>query len=147
MFFQKIFLLLDELNSFSQRLRDNIQVDFFHHFNKDIFKDFPLMLINIVNYEKSNFTMFSRKTTKGILKRFQLTCSQCDITSVVIVSFKNRMPEEGEVYIVLDDNNHEKNQEKKITLANDIGVISVNNNLLKLIVKYGIITITMNFNG
>ncbi|MDO6740333.1 MULTISPECIES: hypothetical protein [Polaribacter] len=76
-----------------------------------------------------------------------MPCNQYSITSIVIVSFKNRMPEEGGVYIVLDDNNHEKNQEKKITLANDIGVISVNNNLLKLIVKYGITTITTNFIG
>ncbi|APZ46401.1 transcriptional regulator [Polaribacter reichenbachii] len=121
----------------------------YQNFEKDIFKGLSLMLMNIVKYEKVILVFSEEKQPKGILKGFQSFCNQYNITSEVIPSMKKRVIEKGEVYIVLEDKNLiriiKNIKEKKLTLAKDIAIVSVNDNMLKEIVEGGITTISTDF--
>lgn len=122
----------------------------YQNFEKDIFEGLSSILMKIVNYKKVILLFSEEKQPLGILKGFQLFCSQFNINSEVVKSIENRTPEEGEVYIVLDDKNLiriiKKVKEKELILAKDIGVISVNDTMLKEIVEGGITTISTDFN-
>ena len=106
--------------------------------------------MNIINYNKV-FLLFSKeKQPKGMLKGFKLFCNQYNINNEVISSVKNRTPEKGEVYLVLDDKNLirviKKIKEKQFILVTDIGIISFNDTILKEVVENGITTISTDFN-
>ncbi len=121
----------------------------YQNFEKDILKGLSLLLTNIVEYEKLILVFPEEKQPKGILKGFQQFCNQYNIVSEVVLSMKNRAVQKGEVYIVLDDRNLiriiKNIKDKNLTLAEDIAIVSVNDNMLKEIVEGGITTISTDF--
>lgn len=122
----------------------------YQNFKEDIFNGLSELLMNIVNYKKIILVFSDEKQPKGILEGFELFCNQYNINFNVISSIKTTIPNKGEVYIVLDDKNLiriiKKIKDAKLTLAKHIGVISVNDTMLKEIVADGITTISTDFN-
>jgi DNA-binding transcriptional regulator YhcF (GntR family) len=122
----------------------------YQNFEKDIFNGLYAALTCIANYQKIVLLFSDEKQPKGILKGFQLFCNQYTIASEVVSSITERVPEIGELYLVLDDQNLiriiKKIKENKFILAKDIGIISFNDSLLKEVVENGITTISTDFN-
>lgn len=122
----------------------------YQNFEKDIYEGLSSILMNINHYKKVILLFSEEKQPKGILKGFQRFCNQYHINFEVTASIKNRSPKLGEVYIVLDDKNLirviKKIKEKNLILAEDVGIVSVNDSLLKEIVEGGITTISTDFN-
>lgn len=122
----------------------------YQNFEKDIFEGLSSALLKIVNYKKVILLFSKEKQPKGILKGFQAFCNQYNIVSEVVSTIKDRVPVEGEVYILLDDKNLiriiKKIKENQLTLSDNIGVISVNDTMLKKVVGDGITTISTDFN-
>lgn len=122
----------------------------YQNFKQDIFNGLSGLLMNIINYEKIILMFSEEKQPLGILEGFKLFCNQYNINYEVVSSIKTRIPNKGEVYIVLDDKNLiriiKKIKDENLTLATDIGVVSVNDTTLKEIVEGGITTISTDFN-
>ena len=122
----------------------------YQNFEKDIFNGLSLGLLSIKKYKKIVLLFSDEKQPKGILKGFQLFCNQFNIVYEVVSSIKDRIPEIGELYLVLDDKNLiriiKKIKENKLILAKNIGIISFNDTMLKEVVEDGITTISTDFN-
>ncbi|PQJ80967.1 transcriptional regulator [Polaribacter porphyrae] len=122
----------------------------YQNFEKDITEGLASILIKIVNYEKLILVFSDKKQPQGFLKGFRGFCSKYHVSSEIIESLNHRIPKKGEIYIVLDDKNLiriiKKIKEANLILANDIGIISVNDTILKEVVADGITTISTDFN-
>ncbi|WP_397447729.1 GntR family transcriptional regulator [Polaribacter sp. R77954] len=122
----------------------------YQNFEKDIFEGLSSILMKIVNYKKIILLFSEDKQPKGILDGFLLFCNQYNINFEVLSSIDKRIPEKGEVYVLLEDKNLiriiKKIKERRFVLAKDIGVISVNDTILKEVVENGITTISTDFN-
>ncbi|PQJ82769.1 GntR family transcriptional regulator [Polaribacter glomeratus] len=122
----------------------------YQNFEKDIFNGLYAALTHISNYQKIVLLFSDEKQPKGILQGFQLFCNQHNLVSEVVSSIKDRVPEIGELYLVLDDQNLiriiKKIKENKLVLGKNIGIISFNDSLLKEVVENGITTISTDFN-
>ena len=85
-----------------------------------------------------------------MLVGFKLFCSQNNFEHEIISSLKNRIPEKGEVYVILDDRDLlriiKDIKQTNLILGKDVGIISYNETLLKEVVEGGITTISTNFN-
>ncbi|TXD54127.1 MULTISPECIES: GntR family transcriptional regulator [unclassified Polaribacter] len=135
---------------------DQIQEDLedypaiYQNFEKDIFEGLSVLLKKIKEYDKLLLLFSEDKQPKGILKGFYQFCAQNNICHEVVDSIKEATPKKGDIYIVLDDRNLiriiKKMKEEQLVLAKDIGIISVNDSLLKEIVEGGITTISTDFN-
>jgi DNA-binding transcriptional regulator YhcF (GntR family) len=141
--FDKVYILDQVPNSLAE------YPAIYQNFEIDIFNGLFAVLANIINYEKLILLYSEEKQPKGILKGFYTFCNQYNMNCEVVDSIKNRTPEKGEVYVVLDDRNLiriiKKIKEGQLVLAKDIGVISVNDTMLKEIVEGGITTISTDF--
>ena len=77
-------------------------------------------------------------------------CTHHNIQNEVIDTLTDRAISKGELYVLLDDKNLiriiKRIKEEQLTLAEDIGIISYNDTLLKEIVEGGITTISTDFN-
>lgn len=122
----------------------------YQNFEKDIYNGLFDGLLELKKYKKLILLFSDEKQPKGILKGFQSFCSENNIQNEVISSLNDRIPEEGEVYFVLDDINLiriiKKIKQENLILAKEIGVISFNDTILKEVVADGITTISTNFN-
>lgn len=122
----------------------------YQNFEKDIFEGLSEVLEKIIKYEKLILLFSKEKQPKGILKGFHQFCTQYNIHHEVLESIQKITPKKGEIYIVLDDRSLieiiKKIKEEQLILAKDIGVISVNDTILKEIVEDGITTISTDFN-
>jgi DNA-binding transcriptional regulator YhcF (GntR family) len=122
----------------------------YQNFEKDIFNGLFAGLNSILKYKKMVLMFSEDKQPKGILKGFKLFCKKYKIVHEIVSSIKDRIPEIGELFVVLDDQNLiriiKKIKENKLILAKDIGVISFNDNMLKEVVENGITTISTDFN-
>ena len=100
-------------------------------------------------YQKLILLYTKDKQPKGLLTGFNTFCNHNNLDNEVISSLENRMPKKGEVYVVLEDKDLlviiKKIRKTSLILAQDIGVISYNDTLLKEIVAGGITTISTNF--
>ena len=141
---EKVYIL-DQVH---QGLRDYPAI--YQNFEKDIYEGLSKVLIKIINYKKVVLLFSKIKQPQGILEGFHEFCNQYNINSEVVSSIKDRTLETGEVYVVLDDKNLiriiKKAKENNLTIAEDIGVISVNDTILKEVVANGITTISTDFN-
>lgn len=122
----------------------------YQNFEKDIYEGLSSMLMKIMNYKKVVLLFSEEKQPQGILNGFNAFCSQYNIVSEVVSSIKYRALEKGEVYILPDDRNLiriiKKIKENLLILGENIGVISVNDTMLKEFVEGGITTISTDFN-
>jgi DNA-binding transcriptional regulator YhcF (GntR family) len=122
----------------------------YQNFEKDVFNGLSSGISSIVKYQKIVLLFPDEKQPEGILKGFIQFCEKYKIEHEVVASIKDRVPEIGELYVVLDDQNLiriiKKIKENKLVLAKDIGIISFNDNLLKEVVEGGLTTISTDFN-
>ncbi len=122
----------------------------YQNFEKDIYKGLTYGLNDIKRYKKVVLLFSEAKQPQGFLIGFNQFCNQNNIEKEVISSLENRVLNEGEVYIVFDDRNLiriiKKIKEQQLVLAENIGVISYNDTMLKEIVEGGITTISTDFN-
>jgi DNA-binding transcriptional regulator YhcF (GntR family) len=122
----------------------------YQNFEKDVFNGLSSGVSSILKYQKIVLLFSDEKQPKGILKGFKKFCKKYKIEHEVVASIKERVPEIGELYVVLDDQNLiriiKKIKENKLVLTKDIGIISFNDTLLKEVVEDGITTISTDFN-
>lgn len=122
----------------------------YQNFEKDVFKGLSSGVSSIVKYQKLVLLFSDEKQPEGILKGFKRFCKKYKIDHEVVASVKDRVPELGELYVVLDDQNLiriiKKIKENKLVLTKDVGIISFNDTLLKEVVEDGITTISTDFN-
>ncbi|WP_299012090.1 GntR family transcriptional regulator [uncultured Polaribacter sp.] len=142
---EKVYIL-DQVNS---SLSEYAAV--YQNFEKDIFNGLSSIKSKIKKYKKIVLFFSDKKQPQGILKGFQTFCNQYNIKFESISSLENnRVPTKGEIYMVLDDKNLirvlKKIKVAQLILAKDVGIISVNDTLLKEIVEGGITTISTDFN-
>lgn len=122
----------------------------FQNFEKDIYQGLETALQKIRTYRKMILLFPAERQPEGILIGFELFCAEHNIDHEVIDNFTNRELSQGEIYIVLDDKNLiriiKRIKEQGLSIAEDIGLISYNDTLLKEIVEGGITTISTDFN-
>jgi|TARA_B110000967_G_scaffold138241_1_gene141155 DNA-binding transcriptional regulator YhcF (GntR family) len=120
------------------------------NFKKDIYQGLHAGLKQIKNYQKAILLYREERQPKGILDGFKLFCTHHNIQNEVIDTLTDRAISKGELYVLLDDKNLiriiKRIKEEQLTLAEDIGIISYNDTLLKEIVEGGITTISTDFN-
>jgi DNA-binding transcriptional regulator YhcF (GntR family) len=122
----------------------------YQNFEKDIYDGLFQGLNLLKKYKKIVFIFSENKQPKGMLEGFEKFCAEFSISSEIISNLENRELSKGEVYLIPDDKNLilviKKMKENKLKIANDIGIISYNETLLKEIVEGGITTISTDFN-
>jgi len=122
----------------------------YQNFEKDIFTGLETVLKKLVDYEKLILLYNDDKQPKGILNGFLKFCKQYNLQSEILESLQDRKPNKGEIFIILDDKNLirviKKIKEEQLILAKDVGIISVNDTILKEVVENGITTISTDFN-
>ncbi|MBJ6369835.1 GntR family transcriptional regulator [Snuella sedimenti] len=122
----------------------------YQNFEHDIFNNLTKGMRLIKNYKKLILLFSEDKQPQGMLKGFKRFVSENNLDFEVISSIRDRMPKEGEVYIIPDDRNLiriiKKIKEEKLRLGKSIGIISYNDTMLKEIVEGGITTISTDFN-
>ena len=122
----------------------------FQNFEKDVFEGLSLGLSSIRHYQKLVLLFSEEVQPKGILIGFEAFCAQHTIEYEIISTIENRVLEHGEIYVVLEDRNLiriiKKISETQLVLAQDIGIISYNDTILKEVVANGITTISTDFN-
>lgn len=121
----------------------------YQNFEKDIFKGLTKGLLLLKQYETLILLFPEQKQPQGMLKGFKAFCSMNEFNSEVIDTLENRTPKKGELYLIPGDRNLiriiKKLKEEKLTLAEDLGIISYNDTLLNEIVEGGITTISTDF--
>ncbi|WP_297805218.1 GntR family transcriptional regulator [uncultured Polaribacter sp.] len=122
----------------------------YQNFEKTIFENLTKASHFIEKYTKLILIFSKEKQPKGILKGFKMFCKNNSIPFEILAKLEEEPLEKGELYIIPDDKNLlriiKKVRSQNFTLAQDIGVISYNDTLLKEIVEGGITTITTDFN-
>ncbi|WP_255744857.1 GntR family transcriptional regulator [Aestuariivivens marinum] len=123
----------------------------YQNFEEAIYKNLKEASQLIEKYEKLVLVFPQDKQPVGMLKGFQRFCDDHNFSNVVIKSVKNYIPKFGDVYIIPDDKSLlyiiKALKKEKLSLAEDVGVISYNDTLLKEIVEGGITTISTDFNA
>jgi DNA-binding transcriptional regulator YhcF (GntR family) len=122
----------------------------YQNFDKDIFDGLSSVIDRIKKYQKLILVYAEKKQPKGILNGFCSFCNQNNMDYQIVATIYHETPKKGELYIVLDDRSLiqiiKKIKEEQLVLAKDIGVISVNDTILKEVVQGGITTISTDFN-
>jgi DNA-binding transcriptional regulator YhcF (GntR family) len=122
----------------------------YQNFEKDMYDGLLYGITSIKKYKKIILLFSEEKEPQGMLNGFNLFCEKNAIEGEVISSLIDRKPQKGEVYVILDDKNLiriiKKIKEEQLVLAQDIGIISYNDTLLKEVVSDGITTISTDFN-
>jgi len=121
----------------------------YQNFEKAIFDNLSSVLKLVKKYKKLILVFSEEKQPKGMLKGFTMFCEKNNLSFNIINTLKDKTLETGELYIVPDDKSLLKIIKRlkiqDFKLAEDIGVISYNETLLKEIVEGGITTISTNF--
>ncbi|WP_158973674.1 GntR family transcriptional regulator [Cellulophaga sp. L1A9] len=121
----------------------------YQNFQKNIFNGLKDSLSLLQKYAKLILVFPPEKQPKGIRIGFELFCKEYAIANEVVSSIKGRRLEKGDAYLLLDDENLlrliKSMKEENLLLAEDIGVISYNDTLLKEIVSGGITVISTDF--
>jgi DNA-binding transcriptional regulator YhcF (GntR family) len=122
----------------------------YQNFEKDIFTGLESVLEKLLHYKNLILLYNDDKQPKGILDGFLLFCKQYNLQHKVLDSLNDRKPKNGEIFIILDDKNLirviKKIKEEQLILAKEVGIISVNDTILKEVVENGITTISTDFN-
>lgn len=119
------------------------------NFEKDIYKILKENSQLFQKYERLILIFPANNKSIGITKGFRKFSAESKIPTSIITSIKNHNIKKGECYITIEDNDlvhiiREK-RNKKLSLGQDIGVISYNESELKSVIGDGITTITTDF--
>jgi len=123
----------------------------YQNFEKDMHSGLTDALKFIANYQKIILLFDENKQPLGLLKGFEIFCRENKISYEIVDSLESRIPLAGEIYVIPDDRSLikiiKKIKQEGLLLANEIGIISYNDTLLKEIVEGGITTISTDFNA
>lgn len=121
----------------------------YQNFEVDIYSSLRAAKMHIRKYNKLILLFPETKQPLGMLTGFQRFKKEMSVTNEVISSLEKRIPQRGEVYLVLDDQNLIKLIKKiksvGLKLGEEIGIISYNDTMLKEVVEDGITTISTDF--
>ncbi|WP_194768532.1 GntR family transcriptional regulator [Tamlana sp. I1] len=121
----------------------------YQDFENDIFDNLSKANQLITKYEQLILVFNKKKQPMGMQKGFIKYCKTNNIPFDVINSFDTETLKKGSLYIIPDDRNLlniiKSSKKEKLKLAQDVGVISYNETLLKEIVEGGITTISTDF--
>ena len=121
----------------------------YQNFEVDIYNSLCAAKKHINKYNKLILLFPESKQPLGMLTGFQKFKKEISITNEVIANLDKRIPQKGEVYLVLDDQNLikliKKIKSAGLKVGQDIGIISYNDTLLKEVVEDGITTISTDF--
>ena len=121
----------------------------YQNFEADIYSSLRAAKMHIRKYNKLILLFPETKQPLGMLTGFQRFKKEVSITNEVISNLEKRIPQRGEVYLVLDDQNLIKLIKKiksvGLKLGEEIGIISYNDTMLKEVVEDGITTISTDF--
>lgn len=122
----------------------------YQNFEKDIIDGLTKSISLLEKYANLILLFQEKKQPQKMLKGFKEFCKTTKFNHEIIDSLQNRIPKNGEVYLIPDDKNLiliiKKIKEEKLKLGSEIGIISYNDTLLKEIVEGGITTISTDFN-
>lgn len=122
----------------------------YQNFRKDIKNALDKCLSKLAKYHKIVFIFNEDKQPKEMLDGFFDFCNEHEMESEIISDSDNRELKKGEVYLIPEDRDLiqiiKKMKEQQFIIAEDIGIISYNDTLLKEIVEGGITTISTDFN-
>lgn len=148
-------VVIDRLPKEKVYILDQLPADLSHYpgiyqnFKGDIFESLEKLLDKIKKYTRLVLLYTEKSQPRGILDGFNLFCETYHMDCEVIQTSQNRTLSVSELYIILDDVNLIKIikqiKETNMVLAQDVGIISYNDTLLKEIVEGGITTISTNF--
>lgn len=123
----------------------------YQNFEKDIYSGLTDALKFIANYQKIILLFDQYKQPEGLSTGFKMFCKENKIHYEVVGSLESTKPSAGEIYVIPDDRSLikiiKKIKQEGLVLANEIGIISYNDTLLKEIVEGGITTISTDFNA
>ncbi|MDN3491507.1 GntR family transcriptional regulator [Winogradskyella sp. APC 3343] len=138
--------ILDQLHS---DLKDYPAV--YQNFEKSIFNNLTSVLESIKKYQKLILVFSDDKQPDAMQNGFIAFCENHNISYGLVEHLKDKMLQEGELYIIPEDKDLlrliKKMKTQGLIMAQDIGVISYNETLLKEIVEGGITTISTDFEG
>jgi len=139
----KVFILdqmRPELSKYSSVYQD---------FENDVYRGLRKLQTHIEKYKNFKLIYSSKKQPLGILKGFKDFCEGQQIRHQVLPEFNENLIYEGDLFFVLEDKHLiliiKKMKEKGFTLAEDYGIISYNESILKEIIEGGITTISTDF--
>lgn len=122
----------------------------YQNFEKDIVISLTKGLHLIKKYKKLILLFKKERQPLSMLKGFQKFCNKNSLINETIDTLEDRILVKGEVYLIPDDKNLiriiKKIKKSKLSLGENIGIISYNDTLLKEIVEGGITTISTDFN-
>jgi len=120
------------------------------NFKEDINFGLTESIQQLEKYKKLVFVYLKEKQPKELLKGFKKFCKTHQFEYEIIRSLDEKEMTKGDVYLIPDDRTLirliKKIKDKKFVIADDIGIISYNDTLLKEIVEGGITTISTDFN-
>jgi DNA-binding transcriptional regulator YhcF (GntR family) len=121
----------------------------YQNFEEDIFNSLNKAMKHLNKYKKIILLFPEKKQPQGMLRGFQKFRKTTSFKYEIIKTLEDRIPQKGEAYLILDDQNLialiKKLKDEKLILGKDIGIISYNDTLLKEIVEGGITTISTDF--
>lgn len=115
---------------------------------KDIFNRLLEVVLDIRRYQNL-ILLFDEKQPIGMKKGVLKFCKIAGMPNEVITSLQNVTPYKGDVYLIPDDKSLvliiKKIKKERLRIGIDVGIIAINDTLLKEILEDGITTITTNF--
>jgi len=140
---EKVYIL-DQMHN---ELKDYAAI--YQNFEKDIYQNLTLGKSHLEKYSKL-ILLFQKRQPLSMFKGFEKFCEDNSFDFEVVDSFEDRLPKQGETYIIPDDRNLIRIMKKilasPLKLGVDVGIISYNDTLLKEIIEGGITTISTDFN-
>lgn len=123
----------------------------YQNFQQTMFTNLTKALDSIKKYKRLVLVFLKDKQPSSMQDGFVMFCEKNLLPFDIIYSLKNHALKKGDLYIIPEDKNLlrviKKIKANDFVLAEDVGVISYNDTLLKEIVEGGITTITTDFNA
>ena len=140
---EKVYIL-DQTN---EELSDYQSI--YQNFEKDIYNNLVEASTLIKKYKEIILLFQDNKQPLGMQKGFTKFCKTNAIDYSIIGTLENHIPKKNQVYLIPDDRNLilliKKAREENLTIGTDLGVIAINDSLLKEILEGGITTMTTDF--
>lgn len=115
---------------------------------KDIFNKLLDAVQNIRRYQNL-ILLFDKKQPEGMKNAVLKFCKIAGMPNEIVPSLDDVTPQKGDVYLIPDDKNLvkiiKKIKKERLRVGKDVGLIAINDTLLKEILEDGITTITTNF--
>lgn len=121
----------------------------YQNHEKDIFNRL-IDATSLIKKYQNLILLFDEKQPLGMKKGVLKFCKIVNIQHEIVDTFTYAEPQKGDLYIVPDDKNLviiiKKIKKERLRIGIDVGIIAINDTLLKEILEDGITTLTTNFN-